>query len=150
MHETTDSPLPQAVELAQLVELEARWENLPDAPARSASELAAKQGAYEAYRSRRAAYNGQYKAAHDPRLRARYAARRAELNRALARTLEARMEHLGAPPLGERAEGMAAALLGLARGLAQQRLLDPDAVPDDLFGDTLELIYRGWLAVNGR
>ena len=89
-------------------------------------------------------------AARDPRLRARYAARRAELNRALARALEARMEHLGAPPLGERAEGMAAALLGLARGLAQQRLLDPDAVPDDLFGDTLELIYRGWLAVNGR
>jgi hypothetical protein len=57
-------------------------------------------------------------------------------------------EHLLHPP--PAADGMAAALLGLARGLAQQRLLDPDAVPDDLYGDTLELIYRGWVAVNGR
>jgi AcrR family transcriptional regulator len=84
-------------------------------------------------------------AARDPKLRARYAARRAELRCALARALEARMAHLGAPPLGQRADGMAAALLGLARGLAQQRLLDPEAVPDTLYGETLALIYRGWV-----
>jgi AcrR family transcriptional regulator len=87
-------------------------------------------------------------AARDPKLRARYAARRAELRCALAKALEARMAHLGAPPLGGRADGMASVLLGLARGLAQQRLLDPDAVPDALYGETLELVYRGWVAVN--
>jgi len=31
-------------------------------------------------------------------------------------------------------------------GLAQQRLIDPSSVPDDLFGKTLVLIYRGLLA----
>ena len=60
-------PLPQAVGLAQLVELEARWENLPHASTNSTRELAEKQNAYEAYRSRRAAYNGLYKA-HEPRM----------------------------------------------------------------------------------
>jgi hypothetical protein len=59
--------MPQAVELAQLVELEARWENLPHASTNSTRELLAKQTAYETYRSRRIAYNGQYRA-HDPRV----------------------------------------------------------------------------------
>jgi hypothetical protein len=59
--------MPQAVELAQLVELEAKWENLPHAPTNSTRELVAKQSAYEAYRSHRAAYNDQYEH-HDPRV----------------------------------------------------------------------------------
>jgi hypothetical protein len=54
--------LPQAVELAQLVELEALWENLPAAPTQSGRDLLAKQNAFEAYRSRRAAYDGRHKA----------------------------------------------------------------------------------------
>lgn len=58
--------LPQAVELAQLIELEARWENLPHASTNSTRELAEKQNAYEAYRSRRAAYNGLYRS-HEPK-----------------------------------------------------------------------------------
>ena len=58
----TLSLLPQAVELAQLVELEALWENLPASPARTSRDLAAKQNAFEAFRSRRAAYDGRHKA----------------------------------------------------------------------------------------
>src|SRR3954447_8320990 len=58
--------MPQAVELAQLVELESQWENLPHASTNGARELHAKQGAYEAYRSRRAAYDGKH-SHHNPR-----------------------------------------------------------------------------------
>jgi hypothetical protein len=53
--------MPQAVELARLVELEAEWENLPHASTKSTRELLAKQLAYEAYRSRRAAHDGRYR-----------------------------------------------------------------------------------------
>src|SRR3954451_22597304 len=63
----TLSLLPQAVELAQLVELEALWENLPAAPTRTPRDLTAKQNAFEAYRSRRAAYDGHHKP-HESRL----------------------------------------------------------------------------------
>jgi hypothetical protein len=36
--------------------------------------------------------------------------------------------------------------MGLFAGLAQQRLIDPTSVSDQLFGKTLVLIYRGLLA----
>ena len=36
--------------------------------------------------------------------------------------------------------------MSLFAGLAQQRLIDPASVPDQLFGQTLVLIYRGLLA----
>jgi len=39
-------PETQAVELAQLIELEERWENLPHASTNSPRDLAAKQAAY--------------------------------------------------------------------------------------------------------
>lgn len=54
------------VELAQLVELQARWENLPTAAGHGVPDLVAKQAAYEAYRSRQAAYNAKHDQAHDP------------------------------------------------------------------------------------
>jgi hypothetical protein len=64
----------QAAELAQLVELEARWENLRAAPATGADgkpttpELQAKQRAYDAFRAKLAAYNKRYMPAHVPEL----------------------------------------------------------------------------------
>jgi hypothetical protein len=54
------------VELAQLVEIQARWENLPMATDLGIPDLVAKQAAYEVYRSRQAAYNGKHDKAHDP------------------------------------------------------------------------------------
>jgi hypothetical protein len=82
---------PQAVELAQLVELEALWENLPHASTNSTRELIAKQSAYEAYRSRRAAYAALYKVAYDPRALAHTPARLGAWLRAM-RDLFARAE----------------------------------------------------------
>jgi AcrR family transcriptional regulator len=84
-------------------------------------------------------------AVRDERLRARYARRQAKLRAALGRALAARLEHLGAPPMDDP-EHMAAAVIGLATGLAQEKLIEPEAVPDDLLGDTLALIYAGHVA----
>jgi AcrR family transcriptional regulator len=81
-----------------------------------------------------------------PSLRVRYAQRRADLRAALGRALEARLQHLGGPLLGPAAEDMATVVMGLAAGLAQQKLIQPDAVRDDLFGEAIVLIYRGLLA----
>ena len=36
--------------------------------------------------------------------------------------------------------------MALAAGLAQQKLADPDSVPDELLGNTIVLIYRGLVA----
>jgi AcrR family transcriptional regulator len=84
-------------------------------------------------------------AIHDSRLRARYVKREAKLRSVLAKGLRARMKHLGAPPLAAP-EQIATALLSLAFGLAQEKLIEPDAVPDDLLGDMFALIYAGHLA----
>src|SRR5437763_3943531 len=64
----------QAADLAELVELEARWENLRAAPARTAAvrstnqDLHGMQQAYEAFRARLAAYNTRYPPGHTPEL----------------------------------------------------------------------------------
>src|SRR5579871_5391690 len=64
----------QATELALLVELEARWENLrtnrlpsPEVPP-TTQDLHGKQKAYEAFRLKLAAYNKRYTPAHVPEL----------------------------------------------------------------------------------
>jgi AcrR family transcriptional regulator len=84
-------------------------------------------------------------AVRDPELRGRYAARQAELRRAFAGALDARMRHLGAPPFDTTGEEVATAFLGLAYGLARQKLVDPDAVPDHLLGEIFALVYAGLL-----
>jgi hypothetical protein len=64
----------QAAELALLVDLEARWENLRTIPSRPADvqpttqELHGKQKAYEAFRAKLAAYNKRFKPSHIPEL----------------------------------------------------------------------------------
>jgi len=85
-------------------------------------------------------------AVRDSKLRARYASRRAELRAALASALSTRLEHLGAPPGALAGETMATVIMGLSAGLAQERLIDPGAVPDGLLGDTVVLLYFGVVA----
>jgi AcrR family transcriptional regulator len=85
-------------------------------------------------------------AVRDPDIRARYAERGAEMRAALARAIEARAEHLGAPPFDVPFEDIATAIMSLAGGLARQRLVEPDSVPDHLLGETIALIYRGLVA----
>jgi hypothetical protein len=64
----------QAADLAELVELEARWENLRAARARTEAvrsttqDLHGMQQAYEAFRARLAAYNTHYPPGHIPEL----------------------------------------------------------------------------------
>jgi AcrR family transcriptional regulator len=85
-------------------------------------------------------------AMRDSRLRARYARRRREMRAAVGQALTARLEHLGTPAPGARPEELATAIMSLAAGLAQQKLVDPKSVPDELLGDTIVLIYRGLVA----
>jgi AcrR family transcriptional regulator len=85
-------------------------------------------------------------AVRDPKLRRRYANRRKKLRIALGRAISARLEHLGAPPLASGAEEMATIFIAVALGLAQERLVDPQAVPDNLLGDTFALLYAGHVA----
>lgn len=84
-------------------------------------------------------------ALRDRRLRARYVRREAKLRAALAKGLQARMEHLGAAPIAAP-EHVATALLSLVFGLAQEWLIEPEAVPDELLGDMFALIYSGHVA----
>ena len=84
-------------------------------------------------------------ALRDSRLRARYVRREAKLRSAFAKALQARLTHLGAPPAAAP-EQLGTALLSLVFGLAQERLIEPDAVPDELLGDMFALIYAGHVA----
>jgi AcrR family transcriptional regulator len=84
-------------------------------------------------------------ALRDSRLRARYVKREANLRSVLAKGLQARLKHRGAPPAAAP-EQVATAVLSLVFGLAQERLIDPDAVPDHLLGDMFALIYAGHVA----
>jgi AcrR family transcriptional regulator len=88
-------------------------------------------------------------ALRDSRLRARYVRREARLRAALAKGLQARLEHLGAPPIAAP-EHVATALLCLVFGLAQEWLIEPGAVSDELLGDMFALIYAGHVARAGR
>jgi len=86
------------------------------------------------------------RAVRDDELRARYAERRAELRAALGEALAVRARHLGAPPLEMPAEDVATIVMALGAGLAQQKLIDPGSVPDDLLGTAIALVYRGLVA----
>lgn len=86
-------------------------------------------------------------AARDPKLRRRYAKRQAERRKALARALQVRQEHRGTPDLDLPTIEAATAFLALASGLAMERLVDPAAVPDHLFGEIVGLVYQGAVAM---
>jgi AcrR family transcriptional regulator len=85
-------------------------------------------------------------ATREPKLRARYAKRQAELRSALAHALDARAKQLGAPPFSTPTEEVATAYLALANGLALAKLIDSEAIPDHLLGETYALIYAGLVA----
>jgi hypothetical protein len=87
----------QAAELAVLVELEARWENLrtTSSPADvepTAGDLQARQKAYEAFRAKLGSYNNRYRPAHVPELLLNTPARLLSWCRAMRHIL-LRLEH---------------------------------------------------------
>jgi AcrR family transcriptional regulator len=79
----------------------------------------------------------------DPELQERYVERYGDLRRNVADGLTQRHDELGAPPFPMSAEDVATGLISLAWGLSIGRLADPDAVPDDLYGELVSLIYEG-------
>jgi AcrR family transcriptional regulator len=85
-------------------------------------------------------------ALREPKLKRRYLKRQASLRDALARGLEARARQLGAPPFSTPFSEIATAYLSLTHGLAIERLVDPESVPDDLLGEVVALVYQGLVA----
>jgi AcrR family transcriptional regulator len=81
-------------------------------------------------------------AARDPKLRRPFNARQRGLRDLLARTLQARHDATGTP-LTYPADRLATAVLALAYGTAMNKLVDPDAIPDELTGEILDLLYDG-------
>jgi AcrR family transcriptional regulator len=89
-------------------------------------------------------------AVRDPRLRVRYRKRQEALRGVLAAGLDARAKQLGAPPFSTPSRDVATAYLALGSGLAVERLIDPAAVPDDLLGEIVALVYQGLVARAGQ
>jgi AcrR family transcriptional regulator len=81
-------------------------------------------------------------AVRDPSLAKAYAERERRLRADIAATIEARHRTTGVP-LVVPAERVATMILALANGMAMDRLVDEGAVPEDLFGEALSLLYDG-------
>ncbi len=77
-----------------------------------------------------------------PRLRERLGERFAALRSATARMVLEGAGQMGLPPNAEAGELVATVINALGNGLALEKLADPDAVPDALFGDILVLILQ--------
>jgi AcrR family transcriptional regulator len=79
-------------------------------------------------------------AARSPNTRRKLAQRRREIRATLARTVETYAERAGVeltmPP-----EHVATLLLALTNGLALERLGQPEAVPDELFGEVIARLF---------
>jgi AcrR family transcriptional regulator len=80
-------------------------------------------------------------AMREPRLRERLAGRFAALRTASARIAVEGAERQGFPPDAQAAELVGTLITALGNGLALEKLLDPQAVPDTRFGDLLVLIF---------
>lgn len=89
------------------------------------------------------------RAVRDPDLGNRFAESRRKLRGALGKALAARVKVLGPHQFVGDPEHVASAIMALNTGFAQQALLDPQAIPAELFGDTILLIYKGLLTRAG-
>jgi AcrR family transcriptional regulator len=81
-------------------------------------------------------------AARDPELRRAFNARQRSLRDTLAHALKARHATTGVP-LTYPADRLATAVLALAYGSAMNQFVDPDATPNELPGEILDLLYDG-------
>jgi AcrR family transcriptional regulator len=86
-------------------------------------------------------------AIREPRLRDRLAERFAALRSASARLALEGAERQGYSPGAEAGELVGLLINALGNGLALEKLADPDAVPDSLYGDMLVLIFKALQAL---
>lgn len=75
-------------------------------------------------------------------LREQFSRRQRELAEAIAQALRSRHETLRVP-LSYPPERLGTAIIALAMGLAMEAVAQPPAVPDEMLGDILGLIYDG-------
>jgi AcrR family transcriptional regulator len=81
-------------------------------------------------------------ASRDPAFRTKLQARYAEMRARMAELLEARAEAGGFDP-GVPFDQLATMIFAMANGVAFERLVEPAAVPDELFSSMLELFTLG-------
>ncbi|HEY3759570.1 MAG TPA: TetR/AcrR family transcriptional regulator [Solirubrobacteraceae bacterium] len=81
-------------------------------------------------------------AVRDPKVAARYAQRNARLREEIAAAVRLRHETIDVP-LTMPPEDLATVLIALVDGLSIQQLTEPDAVPEELFGQIAALIEDG-------
>jgi AcrR family transcriptional regulator len=81
-------------------------------------------------------------AIHEPRLRERLAGRFAALRSASARLALEGAERHGYSPGAEAGELVGMLINALGNGMALEKLTNPEAVPDTLYGDMLVLIFQ--------
>lgn len=81
-------------------------------------------------------------AVRDPKVAARYAQRNARLRAEIVAAVRQRHETIDVP-LTMPAEDLATALIALVDGLSIQQLTEPDAIPEELFGQIAALIEDG-------
>jgi AcrR family transcriptional regulator len=82
-----------------------------------------------------------------PKLRERLAGRFAALRTASARLVSEGAVQLGFPANAEAGELVGMLINALGNGLALEKLLDPDAVPDAAYGNLLVLILQAFQAL---
>jgi AcrR family transcriptional regulator len=80
-------------------------------------------------------------AVRDPRLRLQYAERFRVIRTSIGSLIEARAGELGLD-FALSGDELGSVAIALADGLALQRLADPDAVPDELFGSVLTSLVQ--------
>jgi AcrR family transcriptional regulator len=86
-------------------------------------------------------------AIREPRVRERFAERLAAMRLATGRIVSAGARAQGIELSDEHTEVLGTFVNALGNGLALERLADPQAVPDGLFGDLLALVFSGFGAL---
>lgn len=86
-------------------------------------------------------------AVREPGMRKRFAGQLAALRESNAALVEKGAGARGLPPNPELAGRLGLVISALGNGLALEKLVDPDAVPDELYGDMLALIFEGLAAL---
>lgn len=88
-------------------------------------------------------------AVRQPEVRARFAERFAAFRLATGQIVTAGASAAGIEVAPEHVELLGTFVNALANGLALEKLVDPDAVPDQLFGDLLVVVFNAFQAMAG-